>query len=83
MPLPSANSNNANHPKTTQSSTVPSPTVTSSEGFIAEKMAIHQSKLKKLSALEITDFQAIKQLNIEYIICCALYCKPPKKKSIN
>lgn len=59
-----ANSKNVNHLKTNQPLTVPSIMVTNSEGFIAREMAILQSKLKELFALDMADFHATEQSNI-------------------
>ena len=57
-----ANSNNLNHPNRLM--TVPSLVVTSNEGLISEEKAILQAKMKDMFALDIVDFQAIKQSNM-------------------
>ena len=55
--LPSAaNSNNVNHPTTTQPLTFPSPKVTSSEELIAKESAVLQANLKKLFPPDMAAF---------------------------
>ena len=52
--------------------------VTSSEGFIAGEMGFLQAKLKKLFALDITDFAATKKSNLSEIDSIVNH---PKKKN--
>ena len=58
---PSSNFDNMNHPKINQYLAVPSMMEIISEGFISGEMDILQSKLKKLFALDVADFQTTKQ----------------------